>query len=390
VAEQQNGLIRDQVFNQMIELIMKNSHFPSVSACIIKDDQVVWSKGYGLRDMENDLTADENTIYMVASISKTITGTALMQLYEQGLFDLDDDVNEYLPFILRNPHFPDKNITVRMLLSHSSSLNNDPEIYYWYWDLFLPGNFSSWYPEPWLEEYLTPGGEFYVTNIWNENNYPGNRSVYANINFDLVAYLVEIISGQSFTEYCNEHIFKPLEMWNTSFTFTEINENQIAIPYIWNEAEKRHYVDTSFDDQWANPDFYFPVGGLLTTISDLSHFMIAHMNGGVYNGIRILNETTIEEMHSIQPPGNKYAFYYGLAWLISPRTFIIGSELTFFPRMIYAGHGGDLASYHTRMYRRQNMDVAMIFFINTGRNHKSGWNGAGLLTEFLFLKGICS
>jgi len=101
------GLYDDLVFDRMITVLMKVGNIPSISASIIKDDNVVWSNGYGLYDIEHDKEASENTIYAVASISKTVTATALMQLYDQDLFDLDDDINDYLNFSIRNPNDPE-------------------------------------------------------------------------------------------------------------------------------------------------------------------------------------------------------------------------------------------------------------------------------------------
>jgi len=137
---------------------------------------------------------------------------------------------------------------------------------------------------------------------------------------------------------------------------------------------------------------HYPAGGLFTTVTDLSHFMIAHMNGGVYNGTRILSESSVEEMHSIQPPSNKNGYYFGLAWLIISRSIWLGSQypnnlVLSFPRTIYSGHGGDISyGLHTRMNMKLSGDVAVIFFINTHRIHRAGWNCAELLNELLFLE----
>ena len=98
---------QDLVIDRIINLLMRLGHFPSLSTCIISNDQVVWSKAYGYSDLDLNTPATNSTKYMACSISKTFTGMALMQLFDQGLFALDDDVNAYLPFSLRNPHFPD-------------------------------------------------------------------------------------------------------------------------------------------------------------------------------------------------------------------------------------------------------------------------------------------
>jgi CubicO group peptidase (beta-lactamase class C family) len=371
-------------FEGGINLLMKRGHFPSVSACIIDKDEVVWSNGFGFGDMENDIHATDETIYQIASVTKTVTGTALMQLFDLGHFDLDDDVNDFLPFELRNPNYPNVSITFRMLLSHSSSLIDTNN--YWDIDFYYEGPPFNGYPDPWLENYLIPGGNNYDPTIWSTQYFPGENSRYANINFDIIAYLVELISGELFYEYCEENIFEPLDMDKTSFRLTDYESDEIAIPYFWNPFLRRH-------EKSENLVFiHYPAGGLFTNVIDLSHFMIAHMNGGVYNGTRILNESTIDEMHKIQPPGNKQGFKYGLAWLFMSRSIWIGLQYPFFfalhfPKVLYSGHGGDLTyGLHTKMNMKTSEDVAVIFFINTHRIHRTGWNSAELLNELLFLK----
>ena len=115
----------DFLLDFYIQTLMKIAHKPSVATCIIKDGMVAWEKGYGYYDIENQKETNKDILYLQVSVSKTVTATALMQLYEQGLFDLDDDVNKYLPFDLRNPNHPDDPITIKMLLSHRTSLADD-------------------------------------------------------------------------------------------------------------------------------------------------------------------------------------------------------------------------------------------------------------------------
>jgi CubicO group peptidase (beta-lactamase class C family) len=360
--DQKSGL-EDIFFDLKMSLLIKLALYPSLSACIINGDEVTWSNSYGFYDLDNRKSATENTIYNIASISKTFTGTALMQLYDQGLFDLDEDVNNYLPFNLRNPNFPDDPITFRMLLSHSSSLNIDSSDYYWL-------NFSadpplSFYPYPWLEEHLIPGGKCYYSGRWSSNYRPGEYSMYANINFDIICFLVELISGENFVDYCKEHIFIPLGMYNTSFNLSELNINNVAIPYHYHNGEYLHINELSYMlGGFTPPDKYwrmrmYPAGGLYTTVSDLSHFFIAHMNGGVWNGVRILEEDTVEEMHRIQPPGNldpNTDSYYGLAWTIgiNPSGFNVN----------IMGHGGGIYGVHTWMYYIPDEEIGVVYFTN--------------------------
>jgi CubicO group peptidase (beta-lactamase class C family) len=346
----------DAVFDQKVSLLMRIAGFKSLSTCIIKDDQIIWYKGYGQYDVSQEKQPTTDTIYILASITKTVVGTALMQLYEQGLFDLDDDVNLYLPFELRNPNFPEYPITIRMLLSHTSSLNtNTQNQYYW-------GNFSgdppfSFFPEPYLREFLVPGGRFYDETIWNTQYHPGEHAMYANVGFDLISYLVELISGEPFLQYCDTHIFTPLEMYNTSFNLSRLNIEQVAVPY--QRYAGRYYLLNDLDfimgDQtppgmYWRPRFY-PAGGLYSSVSDLSHFLIAHMNDGVYHGTRILEKETVDLMHEIQPDNN---IGYGLAWMQTQVT----------KKLTASGHAGDLAGTDTWMLYNKTQDIGVIYFAN--------------------------
>jgi len=341
-----NTGLKDILFNLVVSLLMKKAHYPSLSACVINGDNVLWSKGYGYYDLTNNTPASETTIYNIASITKTITGTALMQLWEKGLFDLNEDVNNYLPFNLRNPHFPDVPITFRMLLTDTSSLDVDPLDYYRF-------NFSKdppfeGYPYPWLEEHLVPGGRWYHPERWSPIYRPGEKYIYANANFDIVAYLVELISGESFIDYCDNYIFEPLEMYNTGFNLSELDIDKVAVPY-WYEDGQYHEINqiviwnVSLPSKYWRP-FNYPVGGLYTTVSDLSHFMIAHMNGGVWNNVRILKENTVNSMHKSS-----------LAWAtIKPDKLDV----------TYSGYSGHNAGVNAHMYFIPSEKIGMIYLSN--------------------------
>ena len=294
----------DKLYNLFIEILMKIGHIPSFSAGIIKDDTLIWSKAYGYYDLENQKQATTDTLYIQASVSKTVTATALMQQYELGKFNLSDDISDYLPFTFRNPNHPDMPITIEMVLSHRSSLADDN--LYWTCLSYLAGDPDvSDYPMPWLENYFTPNGSAYSPSTWS-TALPGEKYYYSNVAFSLIGYLVEIFSGQNFNEYCKEHIFEPLEMYNTSFRLRDQDIDNIAVPY--------EYIDGEY---FRHPQYgihvIYPAITLRTSINEYSHFIIAHMNGGVWNRVRILNKSTVEMMHTphFSPTDT---FNYGLGW----------------------------------------------------------------------------
>ena len=155
----QKFLSEDPAFDLRIKLTMRLGHFPSISACIIKDDSIVWYNGYGKAKLFPKKEPTSDTIYPVGSISKTVTATAVMQLWEQDFFDLDDDINDYLDFSVRNPNYPENPITFRMLLAHHSSLTGDKNLHYWYLTFLYFTNKDD-YPFPLIKEIVTPEGLF--------------------------------------------------------------------------------------------------------------------------------------------------------------------------------------------------------------------------------------
>jgi CubicO group peptidase (beta-lactamase class C family) len=319
-------------------------YIPSLTACIIEDNSVVWSHGYGFYDFKGMKQTSSNTIYQVASVSKTVTATAILQFYEQGLFDLDADVNNYLPFSLRNPRYPDVPITFRMLLSHHASLHDHDEAAAYEY-------FAGDYPLSYVKELLVPGGEAYHAEFWGEYP-PGGGGNYSNLGFIVLGYLVELLSDQTLEEYCQQHIFLPLQMVNTSFEMDELPVENLACSYLrfGRIYVKLPHVDYTFLD---------PCGGLLTSIDDLSRFLIAHMNNGMYQDVGILNETTIRAMHTVQyPESAPYfgVFRFGLGWLIFEEEFGRTAH----------GHDGDITFSHARMRIFNNNTTGIIYLFNKG------------------------
>jgi len=317
-----------------INKILKEDKIPSLAGCIIKGDSIVWQNCYGYADYENRIEANNETIYELASVSKLVIVTALMQLKEQGLIDLHTDINDYLPFQIRNPHCPELKITIHHLLTHTSGLawptdeDNVPGFYQYY-----PMDSAPLLSE-WLPEYLLPNGKHYVPTVW-EKAIPGKREQYSNIGAALLGYLVEVVSGIDFNTYCKQNIFKPLEMPNTSYSYSDLDMNKVAKIYSDNYTLIGYYRQ-----------LHFPAHSLKSSINDFSHFIIAYMNGGLYKNSRILEENTILEILTIRNPASGTCLIWDLD---------LGN---------WYGHSGGEPGISTRTEFQRDDKIGLLIFSN--------------------------
>ncbi len=328
----------EEALDEFILKHMQARNVAGLAAAIVKDNRICWSKGYGLADVENSVPVTTDTLFMIASISKTVTAAALMQLYEQGLFELDDDINQYLPFSVRNPFFPDEALTFRMLLAHTSSIK-DP---LFYMRMYQKGDPDSEIGE-FLESYFTPGGQEYLRRNFYVYK-PGNGYNYSNIGFMLIGYLVERITLQPFYQYCAENIFQPLGMQEAGWFLEGLDVSHIALPYLhvpllgyWTPG---HY---------SYPDY--PSGTIRTSVTQLAYFLLCFINAGTYNEVQLLEEQTVQMMLTLQYPDIDAA--QGLCWY-SKET---AGE-------IYWGHDGADPGVATQMFFRPSDGVGVVVLTN--------------------------
>jgi CubicO group peptidase (beta-lactamase class C family) len=339
-----------------------------VAACLVKNDRMVWSNTYGFADLERQVPMSLDWVQNICSISKTFTTTALMQLWEQGRFQLDDDVSDYLSFPLRNPNHPDTAITFRLLLTHRSSIRDGE----WYGRMYQCGDPQVSLGD-WINGYLQPGGQFYDAQenfeVWG----PGDRWEYNNVAFGLLGYLVERISGESFADYCQTHVFQPLEMNETSWYLADIDVSRHVVPYTFVEngnvrsptwggrplgviLEGSGATVPEGDGHHASCAYNhpnFPDGFLRTSVRQLSWFARAYLNRGTLDGRRILEESTVEEMlhtQRVEETRNQ-----GLTWYSGGE--IRGREVW--------GHGGSDPGINTDIRLIPEERIAAIVFINT-------------------------
>lgn len=273
--------------------LMQSNGIPGLSAGIVRDNALVWSQGYGYADREGGIEATKDTSYMMMSISKTLMAVAVMQLVEEGLLDLDDDVQTYLPFTLRHKDYPDSPITLRLLLSHAASLAGPEGNSVLGQDLYryFPGDTAPRISE-WIPQYLSEEGEHYLPAIWTDAR-PGTTFLYSNIGTSLVAYIVEQVSQMDYTDYCRDKILTPLEMEHSSFWLADLDITNVAAMYGTHNG--------------GNPvDRYslmlYAVGGLKSSVAEYAHMLVMMMNDGVYKGQRLLTKASVDQILSIQNP----------------------------------------------------------------------------------------
>jgi CubicO group peptidase (beta-lactamase class C family) len=319
----------------------------------------VWIQGYG--DQSN-----LDKMFDIGSTTKAFVATAVLQLYERGLIDLDDDVNEYLPFSVRHPDYPDVPITIHMLLANRSCLSHHTELYRTYsagsalrawgmanrdWD--YREDFETLTYPVFMAGYLDPDGPIYQPETWASCR-PGLEHVYSTPGFDILGYLVERISGQPFNEYMRENIFSPLGMTSTTSTPLD-HPDQMALPYErWYGVLAKTNVQLPLSQKRVVGG-----GGLYTTAADLSNFLVAHMNDGEFEGYQLLKPETVRLMHDSksQTSGDFMQVGYGYGWgryQKEPRQMW---DITFQPRG-YQGHGGRYWGYGSAMYMVEEKEGA--------------------------------
>lgn len=355
---------------------IKNSYkMVGMSVTIVKGGTIRYTGSVGKADIARNLPVTDSTKYRIASISKTIAATALMQLYDQGKFNLDDDVSRALGFTLRNPSFPSDSITYRMLLSHTASVNDGTG-----YDDFLASTASN--PPPSLSSVMVPGGANFTGDMWL-NRKPGTYFTYANIGFGILGTLVERISNERFDIYCYSHIFKPLGL-DASYNILDLaNINNLAVLYRNTTPQCDNYGgvkpaarDLSGYVVGSNAVIFSPTGGVRMSSKDLALFVMMRMNGGIVDGIRILSDSTARKM--IQPVwtynGSNGDAYYGLF-----RKWGLGTQITtnapmgdiVVPGKIMAGHAGEAYGLVSDVYFEIANEFGIVFITN-GRSGSYG------------------
>ena len=277
---------------------MEENHIAGAAISVVKDGKLFFAKGYGYADLENKIPVDpERTVFRIGSVTKLFTWTAVMQLVEQGRLSLDADINTYLDF--RIPDTYPQPITLGDLLTHTAGFEDQ------HVDLVKLEEADLASPRDWL-----------VSHIPGRVRPPGEVAAYSNYGAALAGYIVARVSGQSYSQYVQEHILNPLSMKSSTV--------QWPMPSELSARESVGYMYDSnafvvFPRLIGQLDL-FPAGAMRSTVTDMARFMIAHLQDGRYSDaditeVRILEESTTQQMHTaLYTPdprllGNAYGFF---------------------------------------------------------------------------------
>lgn len=267
-----------------IQDTMADLRIPGAQIAVIKDGVLIWSEGFGLADVEQQVPVTPVSRFRIASISKAVTSVGLGLLVEQGRVDLDAEVQRYAP------NFPRKRwpITVRQVAGHLAGIRH-----------YQDGEFESMRPYPTVQEGLT---------IFEDDSLlfePGTRFSYSSYGWNLVSAVIEGASGAPFLSYMERHVFGPMGMTRTTPEYPDSITLWRAHAYVHRDslspAQNAPYVDNSY--KWAG-------GGLLSTAEDLARFGRNLLSG------EVLQRATAETLWTSQTLRDGTATGYGIGWSI--------------------------------------------------------------------------
>ena len=342
----------EKAFEKDIEAYRKEVGNVGMAVAVVKGGEIVYHNQFGVKNLETQEPIAEDDLFRIASISKSFSATSIMQLKEQGLVSLDTDVSTLAGFPIRNPRYPDTVITLEMLLSHTSSLN-DSEGYFTL-DVINPATNPHW------------------QNCYNPYK-PGEGYEYCNLNFNLVGTFIEKLSGERFDQYVVHHVLNPLGIYG-GYCVDSLDAKKFVSLYNYIDGE---YVEepeayeprseriAAYKFGYDTPVFS-PTGGMKISACDLARYMMMHMGWGTApDGTRIISS---EASHSMQTERSAPE-HYGLA---------IEHDFNKVPGVELVGHTGCAYGLRSAMFWAPDRSYGLVC-ISTGTNDEYGDNEASVI-----------
>jgi len=339
-----------------LDSIYRKGNFKGFSVAIVNEDETLYKSGFGYANVQEKMHYTKNTIQTIASISKTFISISLLKASELNKLNLDDPINNHLPFEVINPNYPNIPITIRQLANHTSSIQDHD--FYWYNTYILKDEIDKskvndsipfYYNTPdnriELAEFLANGldknGKWYKPDLFL-NKKPGETYNYSNTGAALCAYIIELATEIPFNEFTRKYILSPLQMDSSGWFFDEIDFNNYSTLYS-NEKIIPPYSGITYPD-----------GGFITSSSDLSKFLRELINGYNGNG-KILNQTGYKEIYTLQLKEN----------LEDENIDNVGVFMEFILKHNAIGHSGGDPGINTLMFFNPKTNIGRILITNT-------------------------
>lgn len=286
-----------------IDSIFHSLDMTGLGIAVVKNDSIIYQKSFGYRVLpqngkEGELLENDD-IFRIASISKTFIATAILQLMEQGKLSLDDDAQEYLNFPLRNPKYPDSPITIKMLLTHTSSINDS----------------RSW----WSIDKINPQIDSSYVKCYSPT-IPGEKYKYCNMNYTILGAVIEGATKNRFYEYIANNILEPLDIYG-GFNCNQLDSTKFVKQYRYNEDLHTYKEDNETYRPYPQVlgknyklgkslGLAYPASGMKISTGNLARYMMMHINYGELNGVRIINENSERLMQDNYVGKNNYGLSY--------------------------------------------------------------------------------
>lgn len=312
-------------------------HLPGISASVTKDQEILWSKAYGVSNMANKVPATPATTYSICSISKLFTAIAIMQLYDEGKLRLDDPIESILTDFKLKQQFKDSGpITIRSLLTHSSGLPRESEYPYWTGPDF---------PFPTQDQVNTKLKD--QQTLYPESTY----FQYSNLGLTLLGEIVEKVSGKKYNDYVEEKILKPLKLTGTHpYLPADEYGKKMAIGYSALKRDGTREPVTLFDARGITA-----AAGFSSTVEDLGKFASWQFRLLEKGGTELINSSTLKEMHRVQWIDPDWTTSWGLGFSVSKQG-----------NTTLVGHGGSCPGYRSTLQLDPKEKMAYSVMINAG------------------------
>ena len=357
-----------------IKKINEKHYFNGMGVAIVDSTGVLYENGIGFSSVELDRPYTVNTVQPIASVSKTFIGVALLIAQEKKLLNLDDSINKYLPFQVKNPHYPNKPITIRQLATHTSSIVDTDNYMNKSYVLLNKADSSKTKIEnipqyfnasdakislsEFLENYISESGKWYEADAFTKKS-PGEFFEYTNIGASLAAYIIEITSNMSYADFSTEYILKPLKMNRSGWSYDDVKFDEISTLYANPNVSIPYYSLITYPD-----------GGLLTTVNDLGKYLAELIKGYSGKGTLLsqksykelfqpqLQESNFTERNANHPYNDEYNS--GIFMGISATGNI--------------GHTGGDPGVSTLMFFNSKSKIGRILIVNTNIENQEGTN----------------